>query len=67
MIDLREHATRQWERNREHRAQLETVRRFLAAFAFGIAATALVVMIIETAAQRAAAPTTSAISRGLME
>jgi hypothetical protein len=68
MIDrLRDHATRQWERNRQHRAQLETVRRLLVAFAFGAMVAMACILTISTAAQKFARPTTQQIEGGLIQ
>jgi alpha/beta superfamily hydrolase len=67
MIDrLRDQATRQWERNRAHRAQLETVRRLLVAFAFGAMVAMACIMTISTAAQHVARPVSSAVEGGLI-
>jgi hypothetical protein len=63
---LRERATRGWERNNIRRVQVETIRRLLVAFAFGLVAATLAVMTIETAVQHIARPTTSADAHGLM-
>jgi hypothetical protein len=66
MIDrLRDHATRQWERNNIRRAQADAFRRFIVAFGFGIAISTLAVLIIQTAAQHVAAPITIPLEQGL--
>lgn len=68
MIDpLRERATRNWERTNERRIQFDTVRRLLVAFMFGILATVVVVLTIETAVRKVARPITSSIQRGLQQ
>ena len=64
---LRERATRAWERNHERQIQLDTLRRLLSAFAFGVAITVLAVTAIETVARKVARPTTSSIERGLQQ
>jgi hypothetical protein len=64
-MTLRTTAGKRWDRTNELRRRADVVRRFTVAFLFGIGISTLAVLIVQTAAQRAASPITSPIEEGL--
>lgn len=64
---LRDLSARRYRENDLRAIRLAAWRRFLSAFLFGVAITALAVLTISTAARKIARPTTSSIERGLQQ